>query len=209
MQNQAFQYHQNFSRKNEEFQMHKNTYLTTFLLCLFGYEMYRRKWRVYSKESTENGELVVVEPGLEIPNLPIYSMEQVSKHNNAENGIWIVYKAGVYDVSQFVKIHPGGDNILLGAGNSIEPFWEVYSQHKTQQVFELLESFRIGNLREEDRLKPSDIQVSDPSDEYIPERNPELIIYHDKPFNAETPSHLLMNGWLTSKYVNNNNQSIY
>ncbi|KAI2795542.1 hypothetical protein BLOT_016511, partial [Blomia tropicalis] len=149
--------------------MHKNTYLTTFLLCLFGYEMYRRKWRVYSKESTENGKLIVLEPELEIPNLPIYSMEQVSKHINAENGIWIVYKAGV--------------------------------QHKTQQVFELLESFRIGNLREEDRLKPSDIEVSDPSDEYIPERNPESIIYHDKPFNAETPSHLLMNGWLTS---NNN-----
>ena len=102
--------------------MHKNTYLTTFLLCLFGYETYRRKWRVYSKESTENGKLVVVEPGLEIPNLPLYSMEQVSKHNNAENGIWIVYKAGVYDVSQFVKIHPGGDNILLETGNSIEPF---------------------------------------------------------------------------------------
>ena len=44
--------------------------------------MYRCKWRVYSKELTENGELVFVEPGLEILNLPIYSMEQVSKHNN-------------------------------------------------------------------------------------------------------------------------------
>ena len=130
--------------------------------------MYCCKWRVYSKELTENGELVFVEPGLEILNLPIYSMEQVSKHNNV-----------MYDVSQFVKIHLGGDIILFGAGNFIEPFW-MYSQHKTQQVFELLEIFRIGNLREEDRLKPSDIQVSDSSDEYISERNPVLITYHDK-----------------------------
>ncbi|KAI2800885.1 hypothetical protein BLOT_012460 [Blomia tropicalis] len=74
-QKRAFRYHQNFSKKNEEFQMHKNTYLTTFLLCLFEYKMFRRKWRVYSKESTENGELVVVEPGLRISNLPFYSME--------------------------------------------------------------------------------------------------------------------------------------
>ena len=44
--------------------------------------MYRCKWRVYSKELTENSELVFVEPGLEILNLPIYSMEHVSKHNN-------------------------------------------------------------------------------------------------------------------------------
>ncbi|KAI2796145.1 hypothetical protein BLOT_016067 [Blomia tropicalis] len=96
--------------------------------------MYRCKWRVYSKELTENGELVFVEPGLEILNLPIYSMKQVSKHNNVK-----------YDVPQF-----------------------------------LLKLFRIGNFREEDRLKPSDIQVSDPSDEYISERNPVLITYHDK-----------------------------
>ncbi|KAI2800756.1 hypothetical protein BLOT_012328 [Blomia tropicalis] len=69
--------------------------------------------------------------------------------------------------------------------------------------------FRIGNLCEEDHLKPSDIQVSDPSDEYISERNPVLITYHDKPFNVETPFHLLMDGWLTPKYVNNHNQSIH
>ncbi|KAJ6215991.1 hypothetical protein RDWZM_010491 [Blomia tropicalis] len=131
--------------------------------------MYRCKWRVYSKESTENGELVFVEPRLKISNLPFYLMEQVSKHNNV-----------MYDVSQFVKIHSGGDIILLEAGNFIELFWRFNSQHETQQVFELLEIFRIGNLREEDRLKPSDIQVSDPSDEYISKRNPVLITDHDK-----------------------------
>ncbi|KAI2800760.1 hypothetical protein BLOT_012332 [Blomia tropicalis] len=88
------------------------------------------------------------------------------------------------------------------------PLNQFGGQHKTQQVFELLEPFRIGNLCEEDHLKPNDIQVSDPSDEYISERNPVLITY-DKPFNAETPFHLLMDGWLTLKYVNNHNQSIH
>lgn len=77
---------------------------------------------------------------------------------------------------------------------------QVYGQHKTQQVFQLLESYRIGNLRIEDRLKESDI-VSAESIEYIPERrNKALTVHHEKPFNAETPPELLMKDWLTSKY---------
>lgn len=51
----------------------------------------------------------------------------MAKHNDptTDLGVWIVYKAGVYDVTPFLTEHPGGDNILLGAGNSVEPFWKV------------------------------------------------------------------------------------
>lgn len=77
----------------------------------------------------------------------------------------------------------------------------MYGKHKTQQVFELLESFRIGNLQIENRYKASDI-VSVDSAEYIPkDRNSDLIIHYKKPYNAETPPKLLMKSWISSKYV--------
>lgn len=74
-----------------------------------------------SKSSTE--EII---PGGRIENLKTYSLEEVAKHNDASNrDLWVVYKEGVYDISDFVISHPGGDVICLAAGNSIEPFWEV------------------------------------------------------------------------------------
>jgi hypothetical protein len=35
----------------------------------------------------------------------------------------VIYKHGVYDITQFVESHPGGNKILLAAGSTIEPFW--------------------------------------------------------------------------------------
>ena len=53
---------------------------------------------------------------------------------------------GVYDVTDFVGSHPGGNKILMAAGGAIEPFWALYAQHKTAEVAEILEGLRIGNL---------------------------------------------------------------
>lgn len=61
------------------------------------------------------------------------------------NSFWVTYRHGVYDVTSFLPSHPGGEQIYNAAGLSIEPFWNVYGMHKTQEVFELLESYRIGN----------------------------------------------------------------
>lgn len=144
-----------------------------------------------------------INPGEPIDNLPTYSLKDVSEHNDPEKSVWIIYNAGVYDITSFVQIHPGGsENILLGAGNSIEPFWHVYSQHHTEQIYQLLESFRIGNLTEEDRKKLSnkDNQSLSDSLEYIPKRDPCLLVHHEKPFNAETPGEILVKNFYTPKF---------
>jgi cytochrome b involved in lipid metabolism len=60
------------------------------------------------------------------------------------------YSLGVYDVTEFVAIHPGGRKLLLAAGRSIAPFWALYAEHKKQSTYALLEEMRIGNLPEED-----------------------------------------------------------
>lgn len=50
----------------------------------------------------------------------------------------------MYDVTEFLPSHPGGEQIYNAAGLSIEPFWNVYGMHKTDDVYKLLESYRIG-----------------------------------------------------------------
>jgi len=87
---------------------------------------------------------------LDRKDLPVFKLEDVKKHGKGADRIWVVYKQGVYDITEFHKNHPGGDKILLAAGGSIEPFWDFYTQHKTSEVMEILESLRIGNLDEKD-----------------------------------------------------------
>ena len=41
---------------------------------------------------------------------------------------------GVYDVTEFIAEHPGGDKLLIGAGGPIEPFWSLYAVHKKPYV---------------------------------------------------------------------------
>lgn len=85
--------------------------------------------------------------------MPTLRLEEVRSHVSRETGgIWVIYRHGVYDVTNFVDSHPGGkDKIMMAAGGSVEPFWKVFAIHKdSQSVRSLLETFRIGNLHPED-----------------------------------------------------------
>ena len=42
--------------------------------------------------------------------------------------------SGVYDVTDFISQHPGGEKLLIGAGGPIEPFWALYAVHKKPYV---------------------------------------------------------------------------
>jgi len=144
-------------------------------------------------------------------SLPTYSREEVSQHKTPATGIWVIYKDGVYDITEFVEEHPGGKaRIMLAAGGSIEPFWALYQQHVSDEVATILESKRVGNVALADRLSSS-LAVSgkkDPNDPYgnEPARHPALLARMQKPFNAETPPVLLTESLLTPNdlfYVRN------
>ena len=52
--------------------------------------------------------------------MPIYSKI------NGEDGkpVWMTHGGIVYDVKDFIHIHPGGsEKIMTAAGSAIEPFW--------------------------------------------------------------------------------------
>lgn len=63
---------------------------------------------VWAHESKENKVIfTTTEPGSFVEGLPVYSSDDVAKHCNESTGIWISYKSGVYDITRFIKMHPG------------------------------------------------------------------------------------------------------
>jgi len=64
----------------------------------------------------------------------------LQKHHTEKDRIWVAYQDGVYDLTDFVKLHPGGSNyILLAAGSYLEPFMSFYDLHfKSKQFYDEL-----------------------------------------------------------------------
>ncbi|VDL84032.1 unnamed protein product, partial [Nippostrongylus brasiliensis] len=151
-----------------------------------------RLWVAHADATLNEDELVPPKRD----DLPIFTKEEVKKHGRDAEKVWVTYKGGVYDVTEFVEFHPGGDKILLAAGGSIEPYWNLYAQHKTEEVLEILEELRIGSLDSKD---VETYAPADESDPYAkdPIRHPALVVNQQRPFNAETPSELLMDNFRT------------
>ncbi|XP_053952554.1 cytochrome b5 isoform X1 [Anastrepha ludens] len=78
-----------------------------------------------------------------------YSVCEVAQNNGRDGKpVWIIIKNGVYDVTKFLKDHPGGeDSILEYAGkDATKAFNEV--GHSTDAVKEM-KSYKIGTIRAE------------------------------------------------------------
>ncbi len=39
---------------------------------------------------------------------PVYTREEVAKHRTPQDRVWVTFKDGVYDITDFVEMHPGG-----------------------------------------------------------------------------------------------------
>jgi sulfite oxidase len=138
---------------------------------------------------------------------PFYTRGEVSSHTSLESGgIWVTHKDGVYDISDFVAVHPGGERILLAAGQSIDPFWAIFSVHQTPETLSLLETFRIGDLvpLEQDPSASSGSNSTNAELESLqklfesdPPRDPRLIVRSARPCNAECPPNELEQHFVT------------
>ena len=72
-----------------------------------------------------------------------YSLSEVKKHNK-RNDAWVIYKKGVYDITKWIPLHPGGNVILYGLGKDITKMFEnvghsVFAHNK-------LKSLKIGHI---------------------------------------------------------------
>jgi cytochrome b involved in lipid metabolism len=151
-------------------------------------------------------------------DLPIYTADDVAE-NDGTNGkpIWMSYGGIVYDVTNFVPNHPGGsDKIIQAAGSAVEPFWYLYRQHFNSDLpMRLMEHMAVGTLRYEDQ-KDIDEQmlVLELDDPYArePVRNRLLRVHSDAPMNAEVPTQILSEHYITPNdlfYIRNHHPVPY
>ncbi|KAL6849693.1 hypothetical protein ACO1O0_009236 [Amphichorda felina] len=144
------------------------------------------------------------------PELPRYRLDEIRKHDGDSPNPWVIHGNKVYDITDWVPAHPGGDVILRAAGGSIDQYWDIFSIHKNQYVYDILAQYLIGYVHAADLTpdgsKPAiSDDVQDPfSDD--PKRHPDLMTLTEKPRNAESPGYALDGSFLTPNdlfYVRN------
>lgn len=136
--------------------------------------------------------------------LPFYRLSEIKEHGPTSERPWVTYKGKIYDITDWIPAHPGGEVILRAAGSDIEPYWDIFAIHKSQYVRDILESYIIGHVHPDD-LEDGKTVIEDP---FItdPERDASMRFLTEKPCNAESPGDGLADSFLTPNklfYVRN------
>ena len=85
-----------------------------------------------------------------IEHMNQYTIQEIERHNTITD-LWTHYNGKVYNLSNFVKDHPGGGLILQVGGKDLKVVWKKlgYSWHETNSnVINALSRFQIGTVKE-------------------------------------------------------------
>ncbi|NP_001089975.1 sulfite oxidase L homeolog [Xenopus laevis] len=149
---------------------------------------------IYGAQKKRVAQAELITQSVVTSSFPLYSKQDVRKHASLEDRVWVTYAGEVFDITEFVELHPGGSRILLAAGGALEPFWALYGVHKNEHVLEILKEYKVGELNSAEKDEPVD--VSDPYSQE-PIRHPVLKVNSMKPFNAEPPPYMLTESFIT------------
>ena len=123
------------------------------------------------------------------PTLPRFRLSDVKKHDSSSPNPWVVFEDRVYDITDWIPAHPGGDVILRAAGASIDPYWKIFTIHNQPHVREIMSQYLIGLVDAADLIdgRPAAEDIEDPF-EQDPLRDTRLVKHTAKPCNAESPN---------------------
>nr|XP_043613488.1 cytochrome b5-like [Erigeron canadensis] len=77
-------------------------------------------------------------------NNKVFGLADVSLHNNNKD-CWVIINARVYDVTNFLNDHPGGDNVLLDvAGKDASEEFEEVGHGSAARL--MLDEYYIGEV---------------------------------------------------------------
>jgi sulfite oxidase len=138
----------------------------------------------------------------EVLELRRYRLSEIKSHDGQSGKPWVTHGNRVYDITDWLSAHPGGDVILRAAGGSIDAYWDIFTIHKQAHVYEILQQYLIGQVDEADLVdgKLPQAAIEDP---FVndPRRDATLITLTAKPRNAETPAEALTSNFLTPNEV--------
>ncbi|KAL2735585.1 cytochrome b5-like [Vespula squamosa] len=89
----------------------------------------------------------------------VYTRNEVARHNKEED-LWLVMHGGVYDLTDFVKNHPGGEEVLINLAGQDGTVCFNDIGHSGEAI-SLKETFKIGEI-ENDNNAMATISSSDP-----------------------------------------------
>ena len=84
--------------------------------------------------------------------LPTFPSTEVAQHNTPQDA-WVIYGGKVFDITKFLSLHPGGEEITLehlGMDVSDVLNSSILHEHSANAVH-LLKQYCIGELDEVDR----------------------------------------------------------
>ncbi|KAL8950811.1 MAG: hypothetical protein Q9222_003188, partial [Ikaeria aurantiellina] len=118
-----------------------------------------------------------------------FRLEEVRKHGRDADEKWITKGNKVYNITDWIPGHPGGEVILRAVGGPVDQYWNIFTIHKKQEVYDILDSFYIGDVDPQD-LVDGKVPVGHVDDPFKndPKRDERLIVHSSRPCNAETPA---------------------
>ncbi|KAB5578125.1 Oxidoreductase, molybdopterin-binding domain-containing protein [Coniochaeta sp. 2T2.1] len=164
------------------------------LLGLFTFS----QWRTTDRSPSPHSEQAAPKPTSAAdtddrdPSVPRFRLSDIRQHDASSPEPWVTYQDKVYDITDWVAAHPGGDVILRAAGGAIDAYWDIFTIHKAAHVYEILAQYHIGYIDAADLVdgRPAAEAIEDPF-EQDPVRDERLITHTAKPRNAEPPNYEL------------------
>ncbi len=106
----------------------------TVVVCLMVSLLLRK---VDSKTTRKTQPKVVIDPST-------LTIQEVSKHNTRAD-CWIIVDNKVYDVTDYIDDHPGGDTIMNNAG--ADSTVGVHGPQHPASMWDVLQLYYIGDLQ--------------------------------------------------------------
>jgi sulfite reductase (NADPH) flavoprotein alpha-component len=80
----------------------------------------------------------------------IFPVSEVVLHNNEERGYWLVIDGVVYDVTEFVHMHPGGTRVLMGYAGMDATEGYARAHLGRSEIDAMREMYEIGSVDQPD-----------------------------------------------------------
>jgi cytochrome b involved in lipid metabolism len=77
----------------------------------------------------------------------LFDMSEIARHNDAQHGYWIVIDRVVYDMTEFIELHPGGRRVIQAYAGMDASHGFARAHHGRADVDAMRESYRIGMVR--------------------------------------------------------------
>lgn len=107
-------------------------------------------WRGYAPFYFNFFELSKKIPINEREGFNEYTLGEVQQHTSVDD-LWTIFNNEVYDITNFINSHPGGNIIMNAGGRNLEEVWEEYGYEwhsGNSNVINALNNYKIGTLVE-------------------------------------------------------------